>query len=88
MAKYGAGANAICPFFEKESAKSICCEGLVKDTLCLMRFRTELEKQIYQESHCDTYDYAAVCPMAAAIMRQKYSEEARSICITQKNKSR
>ena len=88
MANYTFGARVICPFYLKEAGKSITCEGLAEGTTNMMRFTSEAEKQRFQELNCEMHNYEFCCPMAAAIMRTKYSEEASTRCITPKNRSR
>ena len=74
MASYSGGAKAFCPFYLKESKKSITCEGLIDGVDSLMRFRDETAKKNYQENHCNSERYYLRCRHAKAL-HEKYEEQ-------------
>lgn len=70
MSNYTFGAKTVCPFYVKEAGKSITCEGLSAETANMTRFESSGKKELYQTAHCETYEYADNCPLAAALMRK------------------
>lgn len=47
--------NAKCPYFERNSEKSITCEGLIKGSRLKMEFQTEDEKDDFLKKNCNEY---------------------------------
>ena len=45
--------NICCPFFHAHSKTDIVCEGLIEQTLSMIRFRTENEKAFHQATYCE-----------------------------------
>lgn len=78
MGNYTSGANTVCPYYLRESNKSITCEGLIEGTCTMHRFPSRLDKQAYQANHCERFVYGQVCPAAAAILL-KNTEYGNSI---------
>jgi len=72
MANYTGGANTICPFYERETERSITCEGLRGDSVLTMRFPTRREKTAWQEEFCMTFTHNR-CPLARACY-EKYAD--------------
>ena len=68
------GGTAVCPFYVKESEKSITCEGLIPGTNMMIRFGGQKKKTAWLEKHCCSYKYEVTCPVAAVLM-WKYTEE-------------
>jgi len=62
-----------CPFFERDAALSISCEGIIPGTLHTTRFNTMAEKRKYQIEHCEKHRHMN-CSLARALMK-KYEEE-------------
>jgi hypothetical protein len=56
-------ANAICPFYLRESTKSISCEGFAGEA-CLIRFDSAGARRTWALDHCERYDYGERCPYA------------------------
>lgn len=73
MANYAAGARIICPYYDHEAKLSITCEGVLPGSQTLSRFREEKNKQIWQETFCETHGYCK-CPLAAKL-NEKYEKE-------------
>ena len=75
MANYKGGANTICPFYERETDRSITCEGLRENSVLTMRFPARKDKSAWQEDFCMTFAYRR-CPLARACY-EKYEEPER-----------
>ena len=71
MAHYTSGAKTICPFYLRETERTIPCEGVSPDRPSKIRFAHEGEKRRFQKQNCELFDYGRSCPMAAAL-REKY----------------
>lgn len=74
MANTASAANAICPFYQRESGKSLTCEGMIVGTVCTHRFRDEESRLKWQAMNCEMLNYWNCCPLAAALQK-KYEEE-------------
>lgn len=61
-----------CPFFHKDEALFITCEGWKDGTLNTLRFPTQALKIEYQNKYCKlmSYDKCAICKIA----NEKYEE--------------
>lgn len=65
---------SICPFYERESDKSITCEGFVCDNcLTQIRFMSDRDKLKFQSKYCRRDNWAS-CPLAIQLAK-KYEEE-------------
>ncbi len=58
----------ICPFFLREAARTITCEGIAPGALCGHRFDTAQDRARHQREYCNSYGYPS-CLWAAALMR-------------------
>ena len=74
MANYTGGANTICPFYIREAACSITCEGAGAAVVLMMRFPSKDEKPLWQSQYCCTFGYPR-CPVAKMLL-EKYGAGA------------
>jgi hypothetical protein len=74
MANTSSAANAVCPYYQRESGKSLTCEGLIDGTVCTMRFDSAEARLEWQAMSCEMHNYQRCCPLAAAL-EKKYEEE-------------
>lgn len=74
MANFTFGATTICPFYLRETEKSITCEGLQGNATIVLKFLSSSQKQKFQKQKCGNFNYIFLCSIAAAIMREKYTE--------------
>lgn len=73
--------NARCPFYqginlgkaEKAEIKHIVCEGLTNDCTIRLCFHRDGLLTDWLRDHCERYDYATVCPIAA-MLESKYDD--------------
>lgn len=72
MGSYRLSANVICPYYIRESERSVTCEGLREGMVVKSVFCSEQQKSDYQREMCVHYDYAELCPLARALFF-KYS---------------
>lgn len=56
----------VCPFYQRESGKSITCEGMGEKTEIAIKFNDNFGKQIWQKKYCRTYKYGG-CPIAEIV---------------------
>lgn len=64
MANFTGGVLNVCPFYLRETNKSISCEGFAGEA-CLVRFRCQADKLKWATEHCERFDYVRRCPYAA-----------------------
>ncbi len=48
--------RAVCPYFIRESARTITCEGFVNDAKSTLSFQTPSKKLDFQKMHCFCYE--------------------------------
>ena len=53
--------KAVCPYFIRESTRTITCEGFVNDAKSTLSFMTPTQKLDFQREHCFCYD--SECPV-------------------------
>lgn len=41
-----------CPFYIAESKKTIICEGVVGDSLCVHKFPDDIKKTVHENQYC------------------------------------
>lgn len=70
MGSYRLSANVICPYYLRESERSITCEGLREGMVIKSLFGSEQEKSEYQRDMCVHYEYHRRCPLAGAILKK------------------
>ena len=63
MANFTGSANAICPYYLRETPKSISCEGFT-GLACLIRFASPRDRLLWAAGHCESFFYARSCPYA------------------------
>ena len=68
---------AVCPFYVRESSKTIACEGLidVPGSLSVLHFLHESEKLLHERDFC-TCKNCQGCPVFLAL-QEKYSERRK-----------
>ena len=44
-----------CPFFIKHNERCVMCEGTIKNTVCVQKFKTESEKRKYEKNVCGVF---------------------------------
>jgi len=80
MANYSGGTKTICPFYQKESEKSISCdvlEGVCKVRMC---FQASKDRVRWQQQCCFSYDFENRCPIALALaMHAEYELHVVSV---------
>lgn len=52
---------AVCPYFIRESARTVTCEGFVNNAKSTLSFQTPTQKLDFQKDHCFCYD--SECPV-------------------------
>ena len=45
-------ANIRCPFFKRETAQALICEGFVKSAVLMTKFTSEQKKVAYIKKYC------------------------------------
>ena len=65
--------NTKCPYYIRDSEYAITCSGLEHGTECATRFRSESDKERFQEKHCFMYDCKCWCTLAK-LLEQKVHE--------------
>lgn len=66
--------NAKCPFFRKDSALSIHCEGLIDRSSIVQYYRTAEDCSIQFDTFCS--EHYRRCEIYDAIVKAKYLNEA------------
>lgn len=74
ITQFSFSASVVCPYYIRESKKSITCEGFTEDTDLSTLFADQCGKQAFQVGRCDMFDYEDRCPLAAALAK-KYAGE-------------
>lgn len=65
--------NTKCPYYIRDSEYAITCSGMEHGTECATRFRSESDKERFQEKHCFMYDCKCWCTLAK-LLEQKVHE--------------
>lgn len=60
----------VCPFFVRESEKSITCEGIIKDTVDTRRFASKAAKARHEDIYCTSLAAHAICPAAQYLSKE------------------
>lgn len=71
MPNVGSNVLCICPFFIKDSGKSIVCEGILPNTNMITDFNTRNDKSLFQKCCCFSFDYRKKCRLFKSIS-EKY----------------
>lgn len=61
------GVKVVCPYYVKESDRSITCEGIIRCTETMIKFSSPRRKLAYQDVNCNDFSYSDNCPVARAI---------------------
>ena len=64
--------DAICPFYKRDTAVSISCEGVLPDSNLVNYFVKGEQKRAWERCACCSHDYAKRCMIAA--MHEELSE--------------
>lgn len=48
---------AICPFYLRDTGKTVSCEGISSNSCLQYTFKTGDEKKEHKEKFCNSYDY-------------------------------
>lgn len=75
MANFTGGVTTVCPYYIRETAKSITCTGVIRGTNAMSRFENSEEKAKWQSSKCTTFCYSN-CPIARE-SEKHYEEDER-----------
>ena len=59
--------EAVCPYYKRDTAVSISCEGLAPGSNIVQYFDGKEEKQSWARCVCCTHAYARRCIIAAAL---------------------
>lgn len=72
--KYWSAAetDAKCPFFLRDSKRSITCEGVAPGTEMMSRFPSVTDKVAYMRGHC--FRFNSGCEIAR-LLQEKYKEK-------------
>jgi len=62
---------AVCPFYLRESGRSITCEGLTDGVDNSVKFRDENSKKGWFDKYCGCFGYVH-CPYARYLSKVKY----------------
>ena len=62
-----------CPFYIRDSDRSVVCEGLIEHSVMTMTFKRSARKKAFCEKTCCSMDYGN-CPIAKVLFA-KYEEE-------------
>ena len=62
--------EVVCPFYHKEEATKILCEGFCKTTSLQTSFRRREQLQLHKERHCNKMNGYPKCPLYSVIYRQ------------------
>lgn len=73
MPNYSGGV-AVCPFYQRESGRSIICEGYAPEQQVSMKFNSGKEKLRWQQEYCLRFYYPR-CPLAATVLAHYRQEE-------------
>lgn len=58
-----------CPFYLRDNKLSIACEGILRETETLTKFKNEEEKGKFQKAQC--FQYPNTCPIARHILKDE-----------------
>lgn len=64
---------AVCPFYEREAAQSVTCEGVGGEMRTSVRFNTAAGKRLWFDKYCSGFKYKS-CPYARTVLSEKYGE--------------
>ena len=73
MQKY-ISKEVVCPFYHKEEATKILCEGFCKTTSLQTSFQSKVNLQLHKERHCNDIQGCQLCPLYKLINRQYEGE--------------
>ena len=73
MQKYSA-KEVVCPFYHKEEATKILCEGFCKTTSLQTTFTSKEFMLIHKAAHCKSFKGYPMCPLYSIINKQ-YEEK-------------
>lgn len=62
-------ADVKCPYYRRESAYTITCEGIEYETEHITKFKSEKDKLMFIETRCAKLDAPCVC---AALLNERY----------------
>ena len=65
---------AVCPFYEREAAQSVTCEGAYDGNIyTAVKFGNARDKKVWFKKFCAGFKYET-CPYARMILSERYSE--------------
>ena len=67
MSSHYTSSNAVCPFYQEESATAVFCEGTVEGSTIRLGFRRNAER--YKQLHCRSR--WKDCPIARMLWKMK-----------------
>jgi len=69
MSYWGIGVvNTDCPFYLRESEKTITCEGVEEETMAKKEFKDRSQKEAFQKTYC--FAGCKRCANAEAILKR------------------
>lgn len=69
----GRSVDARCPFYRRDTASTVTCEGPVEESTVQIRFGRVCDCDIQVSGYCcGAYQY---CPIYRAVMEDRYDEE-------------
>lgn len=69
MQKY-TSKEVVCPFYHKEEATKLLCEGFCKATSLQTSFTRRDELIMHKETHCNSFKGYPLCPLYSIINKQ------------------
>jgi hypothetical protein len=69
MQKY-MSKEVVCPFYHKEEATKILCEGFCKTTSLQTSFTRREQLILHKERHCNSFEGYPLCPLYSVIYKQ------------------
>lgn len=66
--------EVVCPFYHKEEATKILCEGFCSTTSLQTSFKQREQLITHKERHCNSFKGYRLCPLYSVINRQ-YEED-------------
>ena len=70
MSYWGIGVvNTDCPFYLRESERTVTCEGIVPETTIKVEFHTRKQKENFQKTYC--FAGCSRCPNYENILKRQ-----------------
>lgn len=67
--------EVVCPFYHKEEATRILCEGFCKSTTLQVSFNRREQLGLHKERHCNSFKGFPQCPLYSVINKQYEDDE-------------